>query len=76
MKTKQVLKGRRYRDWSEIANAAHIGYGFIKRIYKYYSGFAHSDALAASQIFSAQTKDDQVSHAEIHLITIMFALSK
>jgi hypothetical protein len=72
----QVLQGRRRRNWSEIAASAGIGLGFIKRIYSYYSGFVHSDALTSSQLFTAQTREDQRGHAELHLLTIMFALSK
>jgi hypothetical protein len=72
----RVLQGWRRRDWRMIAEAAGIGLGFIRRIYSYYSGFVHSDALTSSQLFSAQTRQDQRGHSELHLITIMFALSK
>jgi hypothetical protein len=72
----QVLQGKRRRDWRDIAAAAGLSPGFIKRIYSYYSGFVHSDAYTSAQMFSAQTKEDQRAHAELHLLTIMFVLSK
>lgn len=72
----RVLQGKRHRDWREIAVSAEIGLGFIRTIYSYYSGFVHSDALSASQLFSAQSTKDQIGHAELHLVTVMFALSK
>lgn len=72
----RVLKGWRSRDWKEIASSAGFGLGFIRRIYSYYSGFVHADALTAGQLFSAQTREDQIFHSELHLITIMIALSK
>jgi len=72
----QVLSGRRSRDWKSLASSAGFGLTFIRRIYGYYSGFAHSDGLTASQLMSATSKDDQLFHAKMHLVTIMMVLSK
>jgi len=74
---KIVIEGRRTRDWNSIAKSAGFGIEFLKRrIYSYYSGFVHSDGFAASQLMSAQKKEDQLFYAKIHLVTLMILLSK
>jgi hypothetical protein len=73
---KNVLKGKRKRDWLLVAKSAGFGYQFIRQIYTYYSGFVHADGLTAGQLMSAQTRDDQLFHAKIHLVTLMITMSK
>ena len=73
---KGVLKGKRKRDWPKLAESAGFNDQFIRRIYAYYSGFVHADGFTAGQLMSAQAKQDQIFHAQIHFITIMIVLSK
>ncbi len=73
---KNVLKGWRKRDWEAVAESAGFGLEFVRRLYAYYSGFAHADGLTAGLLMSAKTADDQRFHAQIHLVTIMIVLSK
>ncbi|GEM_PF-2489663 len=73
---KEVLKAKRKRDWLMAAKSAGFTHQFIRRIYAYSSGFVHADGFTAGQLMSAQTKLDQIFHAQIHLITIMIVLSK
>ncbi len=73
---KDVLKGKRKRNWLLLAKSAGFGHQFIRRIYAYYSGFVHADGFTAGQLMSAQTRDDQLFHARTHLITLMVILAK
>ena len=73
---KNILRGWRKRDWEEVASSAGLGLQFTRRIYAHYSGFAHADGLTAGFLMSATTVEDQRFHAQIHLVTIMFLLSK
>jgi len=73
---KQILRGRRIRTRMEVAEAAGFGKDFIRRIYHYYSDFAHSGGLSAAQIFEAKTAQAQKEHTQMHLLTSGIALSK
>lgn len=73
---KDVLRGKRKRDWLLVAKSAGFDHQFIRRIYAYYSGFVHADGFTAGQLMSAQTRDDQLFHAQIHLVTLMIILAK
>jgi hypothetical protein len=73
---KDILRGKRKRDWLFVAKSAGFGHQFIRRIYAYYSGFVHADGFTAGQLMSAQTRNDQLFHAHIHLITLMIVLAK
>lgn len=73
---KSVLAGVRKRSWADLAVAAGFGHDFIRRMYRYYSSYAHADGLSADQLMSAASADDQRFYTEIHLLTVMFAMSK
>jgi hypothetical protein len=74
---KDVLDGKRKRDWAAVAKSAGFGFEFLrKRVYPYSSGFVHADGYAAGQMMSAQTNEDQKFHAEMNLVTMMILLSK
>ena len=73
---KNVLKGKGLRSWKSVAKAAGFGEKIIQQMYAYYSGFVHADGLSASQIMTAQNRQDQFDHIEIHMRVIMLVLSK
>ncbi len=74
---KEALDGKRHRQWDMVAKSAGFGFEFLrKRIFPYYSGFVHADGLIAGQLLSAQKREDQLFHAEMHLVTILILLSK
>jgi hypothetical protein len=74
---RNVLEGKRQRQWDVVAKTAGFGFEFLRRrIYPYYSDFVHAGGLTAGQLLSAQGKEDQLFHAKIHLVTMMILLSK
>jgi hypothetical protein len=73
---KEVLKGKRKRDWTSVVNAAGFGQQTIWRIYAYYSGYVHADGLSCVQIVTANTADEQIEHIEFHMVTMMVVMSK
>lgn len=75
-KQTDVLKGIRRREWKQVAESTGFGHSFIRRIYRYYSGFVHADGYTSGQIMSAQSKEAQQLHAKTDLATIMMVLSK
>jgi len=75
-KQHEVLKGIRRRDWKEVASSADIGYKFVRMVYKYYSGFVHSDGFTSKHLFSAESLVQQKNLGGLHFKIIMIALSK
>lgn len=73
---RNALKGRRSRDWGQVALAAGFGIQFIRRIYSYYSGYVHADGLSGVQIISAISAGEQKFHIRIDLFTILLCMSK
>lgn len=73
---KLVLDGKRIRGRIQVAEAAGFGKQVIRQIYKYYSGYVHSDGLSASQIFEAETSSEQAQSTHLHLIVTSIVLSK
>jgi len=49
---------------------------FIKKVYSYYSGYAHSDGLSGAQIVTANKREDQINMVELHMSIVMILLSK
>lgn len=73
---RDVLKGKRKRDWPSVAEAAGFGEQTIRRWYSYYSGYVHADGLSGAQIVSVQTAQDQIEFIEMHMLTVIVVLSK
>lgn len=73
---RDVLKGKRRRDWPSVAKAAGFGEQTVRLMYAYYSGYVHADGLSGAQIMSAQTAQDQIQFIERHMHTVMIVLSK
>lgn len=73
---KEILKGKRKRDWTSVANAAGFGEQTIRRMYAYYSGYVHADGLSGVQIVIAKTAQEQIEHIEFHMVTMMVVMSK
>jgi hypothetical protein len=73
---KDVLKGKRKRNWKMIAKAAGFKEETIRHLYAYYSGYTHADGLSGVQIVAAQTKDEQVQYIQMYMCTVMIVLSK
>jgi hypothetical protein len=73
---KNVLEGKRKRDWTNLARAAGFGEQTIRQMYAYYSGYVHADGLSGVQIVGAQSAKDQTAYIEIHMTTLMIVLSK
>jgi hypothetical protein len=73
---KDVLKGRRKRDWTGLLKAAGFGESYTRRIYAYYSGYVHADGLSSIQIVSAKTNKEQVENCDEHLRVMMIFMSK
>jgi len=71
-----VLNGRRTRNWNDVAVSAGFGLQFVRRIYSYYSGFAHADGLSGVQVMGAKTPEEQRFHIDMHLFTMLLAMSK
>jgi hypothetical protein len=72
----QILKGKDFRDRYDIASSAGLSPNFIRMVYKYYSGFVHSDGYTSGQLFSAETIHQQRNFAEFHLNMLMILVSK
>ena len=73
---KDVLKGKRRRDWTSVAKAAGFGEQTIRQMYAYYSGYVHADGLSGVQIVDAKTAQDQIGYIETHMTTVMMVMSK
>lgn len=73
---KQVLKGKRKRDWTSLAKAAGFGEQTTRRMYGYYSGYVHADGLSGVQIMTAKTPQEQIEFIEANMRTVMIVLSK
>lgn len=73
---KQILKGRRLRTRMDVAEAAGFGKEYIRRVYHYYSDYAHSGGLSAAQMFESKSAEEQRELSEMHLVTAGIALSK
>ena len=73
---KQVLKGRRLRTRMDVASAAGFGTDYIRRIYHFYSDYAHSGGLAASQMFEAKNEAEQRQQTTMHMVMIGTCLAK
>lgn len=73
---RNVLNGRRFRNWREVALSAGFGLQFIRRIYSYYSGYVHADGLSGNQIMGAKTAEEQKFHIWMHLFTLLLVMSK
>jgi hypothetical protein len=73
---KDVLKGRRRRDWTGLLKASGFGESYLRRIYAYYSGYVHADGLSSVQIVSAKTVKEQVENCDAHLRVMMIVMSK
>lgn len=72
----QVLKGKRLRGRRDVAKLAGFSPYFIDMVYKYYSGYVHSDGYSTSKLFYTDTREKQVEFAETQLNFIMMVLSK
>jgi hypothetical protein len=73
---KQILKGKSFRNRYDIASSAGLSPNFIEMVYKYYSGFVHSDGYTSSQLFSSETTEEQKDFAELQLNILMILVSK
>ena len=73
---RDVLNGNRRRKLDTVLTSAGFGKWTFRNIYRYYSGFVHADGLTTSQLMSAETKEDQLFHAETDLVTMMVIISK
>ena len=71
-----ILKGKRQRNWDKELDSAGFGKWTFRNVYRYNSGFVHADGLTTSQLMSAETKEDQLFHAETDLVTMMVIISK
>ena len=72
---REVLKGKRKRDWVSTAQAAGFGKQTIRLIYRYQSGYVHADGLSGAQIISLQTPQ-QIEFIESQMHIVMIVLSK
>lgn len=76
-KKRRVLKGERLnRDFKSRLIDAGFGPTWGYRIYKFYSGYAHSDALSGAQIQIAATKAAQLEHIQLQMGIVMMILSR
>jgi len=73
---KQILKGKNFRKLGDIASSANLSPNFIRFVYKYYSGFVHSDGYTSGQLFSAETITQQKDFAQLHMNMFMILISK
>ena len=74
---RKALKGKRsVRDFKERARAAGLGPETIRLMYRYFSGYVHSDGLSAAQIIQAETKEEQIEFIESCMRIVMIAMSK
>lgn len=73
---RNVLNGRRIRNWNEVALSAGFGPEFIRRVYAYLSGYVHADGLSGVQIIGAKTAGEQKFHIRMHMFTLLLVMSK
>ncbi|MCK4788511.1 MAG: hypothetical protein KAV87_32520 [Desulfobacteraceae bacterium] len=73
---RNVLNGRRTRNWKEVALSAGFGPQFIKRVYSYYCSYVHADGLSGVQIMGAKTAEEQKFHIKMHMFTLLLVMSK
>jgi hypothetical protein len=73
---KNVLKGKRKRDWTSLAKAVGFGEQTIRRMYSYYSGYVHADGLSGIQVVTVKTAPEQIEFIEGNMYTVMILLSK
>lgn len=73
---KEVLRGKRKRDWKRLASEAKFGEKSIRKWYSFYSEYVHAGGLSGIQLKSAQNKRDQIEFIDSQMRTVMIVLSK
>ena len=73
---RDALKGRRAgRDWESVARKAGFGEVHLKKVYKQYSGYAHSDGLSG-QTFMFADREQINAFLDVVMYMSMACVSK
>jgi hypothetical protein len=72
---KQVLKGKRTRDWQAVAKSAGFGAVTLRKVYSQHSGYVHADGLSGQQL-EISTKEQIDRYLDSVMFTVMIVLSK
>lgn len=71
----EVMKGRRIRKWTDIAQQVGLDETLLRKLYSYFSSYVHADGLSASQVVSAGTAKEQIGHIHFHMGVVLTCMS-
>ncbi len=72
----EAMKGKRIRQWTEVAQQVGFNETKLRKLYGYFSSYVHADGLSASQVVSAGTAQEQIDHIDFHMRVVLICMSQ